>query len=128
VWWSLRSTAAGLRLRKNCSGERGPGAAGRERAHRRVSRVVDGKAKLTVALDGARAQRRPRNKRWTSAGGGGALGSCGQRERGRGSWAEGANDRGEMGEQGAGGSDVAGELAVVGASTAGDRGREVRDD
>jgi hypothetical protein len=33
----------------------GPGAAGRERAHRRVSRVADGKAKLTVALDGARA-------------------------------------------------------------------------
>jgi hypothetical protein len=25
VRWSFRSTAAGLRLRKNCSGERGPG-------------------------------------------------------------------------------------------------------
>jgi hypothetical protein len=33
VRWSLGSMAAGLRLRKNCSGERGPGAAGRERAH-----------------------------------------------------------------------------------------------
>jgi hypothetical protein len=81
VRWSLGSTAVGLRLRKNCSGERGPGAAGRERAHRRVSRVADGKAKLTVALDRARAQRRPRNKRWTSAGGGRALGSRGQSER-----------------------------------------------
>jgi hypothetical protein len=75
--WSLGSTAAGLRLCKNCSGEHGPGAAGWERAHRRVSRVADGKEKLTVALDGARTQRRPRNKRWTSAGGGGALGSRG---------------------------------------------------
>jgi hypothetical protein len=33
------------------------------RAHRRVSRVADGKVKLTVALDGARAQWRPRNWR-----------------------------------------------------------------
>jgi hypothetical protein len=49
------------------SGERGPGAAGRERAHQRVSRVADGKAKLTVALDGARAQQRPRNRRWAVA-------------------------------------------------------------
>jgi hypothetical protein len=77
VRWSLGSTAAGLRLRNNCSGERGPGAPGRERAHRRLSRVADGKAKFTVALDGAWAQRRPRNRRWTSAGGGGALGSRG---------------------------------------------------
>jgi hypothetical protein len=94
VRWSLGSTAAGLRLRKNCSGECGPGAAGRERAHRRVSRVADGKAKLTVALDGARAQRRPRNRRWTSMGGGGALGSHGQSER----EGEGARQRSQMGE------------------------------
>jgi acetyl-CoA acetyltransferase len=53
----------------------------RERAHRRVSRVADGKAKLTVAQDGAQAQWRPRNRRWVSAGGGGALGLCGQSER-----------------------------------------------
>jgi hypothetical protein len=63
------------------SGEHRPNETERERAHRRVSRVADGKAKLTVALDGARAQRRPRNRRWASAGGGGALGSCGQSER-----------------------------------------------
>jgi hypothetical protein len=94
VRWSLESTAAGLRQCKNCSGERGPSAAGRERAHRRVSRVADGKAKLTVALDGARAQRRPRNRRWTSAGGGGALGSRGQSER----EGEGAGQRAQMGE------------------------------
>jgi hypothetical protein len=81
-------------LRKNCSGERGPGTAGRERAHRRVSRVADGKAKLTVELGGARGQWRPRNMRWTSVGGGGALGSCGQSER----EGEGAGQRAQMGE------------------------------
>jgi hypothetical protein len=44
------------------------------------------------------------------------------RELGRGhKWARGG------GRVGRGGSDVAGERAVVGASTAGDRGREVRD-
>jgi hypothetical protein len=44
--------------------------------------------------------------------------------------AEGANERGEVVEQGAGlkrGADVAGERADMGASTAGDRGREVED-
>jgi hypothetical protein len=40
-------------------GERGLDAAGRERAHQRVSRVANGKAKLTMALGRARAQRRP---------------------------------------------------------------------
>jgi hypothetical protein len=59
-----------------------------------VSRVADGKAKLTVALDGAWAQRRPQNKRWTSAGGGGALGSRGQSER----EGEGVGQRAQMGE------------------------------
>jgi hypothetical protein len=53
---------AKLRLRKNHSGERRPDRPERGRAHRRVSRVADGKAKLTVALDGERAQRRPRNR------------------------------------------------------------------
>jgi hypothetical protein len=54
--------AAGLRLRKNYSGERGPDAAWRERAHRRVSQAADSKGKLTVALDGARARQRPQNR------------------------------------------------------------------
>jgi hypothetical protein len=81
VRWSLGSTAAGLWLRKNCSGEHGSDATGKERAHRRVSRAADSKAKLTVALDGARAQRRPRNRHWSSAGGGGAPCSHGQSER-----------------------------------------------
>jgi hypothetical protein len=94
---------AELRLSKNHSGERGPAEPGREGAHRRVSRVADGKAKLTVALDGARAQRRPRNRWWTSGGGGGGSRFAWvERERGRESWAEGANGRGEVGEQGAG--------------------------
>jgi hypothetical protein len=50
-----RAMVADSGYAKKCSSERGPGAAGRERAHRKVSRVADGKAKLTVALDGARA-------------------------------------------------------------------------
>jgi hypothetical protein len=66
-----------------------------------VSRVADGKAKLTVALDGARTQRRPRNRRWTSVGGGGGSRfAWAERERGQESWAEGTNGRGEVGEQG----------------------------
>jgi hypothetical protein len=74
----------GLRLRKKCSGECGPDAAGRERAHRRVSRAADSKAKLTMALDGARARRRPQNRQWVSAGGGGAPVRVGRaRERAR---------------------------------------------
>jgi hypothetical protein len=88
-----------------------------------VSQVADGKAKLTMALDGARAQRRPRNRRWTSVGGGGGSRfAWAERERGRESWAEVANGRGEVGEQGVGfkrGSVVAGERVVVGASMAG---------
>jgi hypothetical protein len=89
-----------------------------------VSRVADGKAKLTVALDGAWAQRRPRNRRWTSAGGGRALDSRGQSERerelGRGrKWERGGGRAGHGAQKGRGGSDVAGERAVVGASTAG---------
>ena len=79
--WSLGSTAAGLWLRKNYSGERGSDVAGKERVHRRVSQAADSKAKLTVALDGARAQRRPRNRQWSSAGSGGAPWLWGERER-----------------------------------------------
>jgi hypothetical protein len=67
VWWNVRSTAVGLRLRKSCFGECGPDAAGRERAHRRVSRAANNKMELTVALDGARARQRPQNRQWVSA-------------------------------------------------------------
>jgi hypothetical protein len=90
-----------------------------------VSRVADGKAKLTVALDGARAQRRPWNRRWTSVGGGRALGSCGQSEREgerakqRAQMGEGGGRAGRGAQKGRGGSVVAGERAVVGASTTG---------
>jgi hypothetical protein len=77
------ATVADSGCARKLSGERGPDTTGRERAHRRVSRVADDKAKLTVALYGARAQRRPRNRRWASACGGGALSSCGQSERER---------------------------------------------
>jgi hypothetical protein len=63
--------------------------------------------------------------RWRSS-----LHAWAERERGRESWAESTNERGEVGEQGARpkrGADVARERVDVGASTAGDRGREVRD-
>jgi hypothetical protein len=68
-----------------------------------VSRVADGKTKLTMAQDGARTQQRPQNRRWTLAGGGrGSRFAWSEQERWRESWAEGANGRGEVGEQGEG--------------------------
>jgi hypothetical protein len=79
---------------EKCSGERGSNAARRERAHRRVSRAADSKAKLTVALDEARARQRPQNRLWASAGGGRALCSRGQSER----EGEGAGHRAQMRE------------------------------
>jgi hypothetical protein len=99
----------------------------RERAQQRVSRVADGKAKLTVALDGARAQRWPRNRRWTLAGGGGGSRfAWAERERererevGRGrKWKRRGGRAGHGVQKGRGGSVVAGERADVGASTAG---------
>jgi hypothetical protein len=78
-----RGDGGRLRLRKKCSGERGPDTTGRERAHRRVSRAADSKTELIVALYGARARRWPRNKQWASAGSGGAPCSRGQSERER---------------------------------------------
>jgi hypothetical protein len=70
-----------LRLREDCSGERGSDETERERAHRRVSRVADSKAKLTMALDGTRTRRWPQNVHRSTAGGGGALCTRGQSER-----------------------------------------------
>jgi hypothetical protein len=81
VQWSLGSTAVGLWLRKNCSDEHRSDATRKKRTHQRVSRAANSKVKLTVALDGARAQQRPRNRHWSSAGGGGAPCSRGQSER-----------------------------------------------
>jgi hypothetical protein len=75
------ATVAGLWLREDCSGEHGPDGAERERAHRRVSRVADSEAELTVALDGAHTRRRPQNRQWSTAGGGGAPCTRGQSER-----------------------------------------------
>jgi hypothetical protein len=75
------ATMAGLRLREGCSGERGPAKPGREGAHRRVSRVADSKAELTVALYRARTRRWPQNRQRLTAGGGGAPCTRGQSER-----------------------------------------------
>jgi hypothetical protein len=63
------------------SGKRGLDAAEREGAHRRVSRAADSKVELTVALDRARARRRPQNRQWSTAGDGGAPCTRGQSER-----------------------------------------------
>jgi hypothetical protein len=93
-----------------------------------VSREAEGKAKLTVALDGARAQWRPRNRRWTSVGGGGGSRfAWAERERGRESWAGGANRRGEVGEQGEGARSWTENARSWARPRRGDRGREVRD-
>jgi hypothetical protein len=43
------ATTVGLRLRKDCFGERGLDATEREKAHRRVSRAADSMAELTEA-------------------------------------------------------------------------------
>jgi hypothetical protein len=81
VRWSFGSTAAGLRLRKKCSVERGPSKPEEERANQRVSRVADSEAELTEATDGARARRRSQNGRRSTVGGGGALWSRALSER-----------------------------------------------
>jgi hypothetical protein len=66
-----------------------------------VSRAADSKAELTVALNGgtgataATEQAVDVGGRWRSS-----LFVWAERERGRGSWAEGANEREEVGEQG----------------------------
>jgi hypothetical protein len=71
----------GLRLHKKCFGERGPRKPERGRANQRVSRVADGEAELTEAIDGARARRRSQNRRQSTVGGGGAPWSRAQSER-----------------------------------------------
>jgi hypothetical protein len=114
----------GLQLRKNSSGERRPGETERGRAHRRVSRAADSEAELTMARDGTRTRRWLQNGQQSTAGGGGALCTRGQSERGQEGLAEGTNERGEVREQcarlkGERAQDVAGECAVVGTSTAG---------
>jgi hypothetical protein len=119
VRWGDGATVVDSGCARKHSGERGPGAAGMERAHRRVSRVADGKGKLTVALDGARAQRRPQNRQWTSARQWrSSRFTQAERERGRGGWAE-AQMREGMWASRARGSGMARERAVMGVSTAG---------
>jgi hypothetical protein len=81
VRWSLGSTAAGLRLHKKRSGERGLGKPERGRANQRVSRVAEGKAALTEATCGAQARRWLQNSRQSMVGSGGALWSRAQSER-----------------------------------------------
>ena len=60
------ATVAGLRLRKDRSGEHGPDETERGRAYRRVSRAPDNEAELTVAQDGAQTRRWPQtgSGRW----------------------------------------------------------------
>jgi hypothetical protein len=51
----------GLRLRKKCSGERGPDKLEGEKTNRRVSRAAGGAAELTEGTSATRAKRRSRN-------------------------------------------------------------------
>jgi hypothetical protein len=51
VRWSFGSTAVGLRLRKKCSGECGPGEPEGLGANREAFQVVGDRAKLTRATD-----------------------------------------------------------------------------
>jgi hypothetical protein len=107
-----RVDGGGLRLRKKCSGERGPGKSERGRANQRVARVANGKPELTEATDGARARRRSQNGWRSTVSGGGAIWSRAQSERGGervrlraqmsgGRWASGA--RGSKGARTCGG-------------------------
>jgi hypothetical protein len=54
-----RVDGGGLRLHGKDSGERGPGEPEGLGANRGVSRVADGEAELTEAMNAARARRRP---------------------------------------------------------------------
>jgi hypothetical protein len=56
-----RVDGGGLRLRKKCSGERGPGKPGREKQIEGVSRVACDAVVLTEATDATRTQRRSQN-------------------------------------------------------------------
>jgi hypothetical protein len=99
-----------------------------------VSRAADSEAELTVARAGARTRRWPQNgQRSTAGGGGGSLHAWAERERGREGLVEGANERGEVGEQGEGlkrGTSIGTWLENTRSwvrPRRGDRGREVRD-
>jgi hypothetical protein len=123
-----------LRLHRRNSGERGPGRPKGLGANRRVFQVAGDSAELTGATDTAgsstatveqaagvgrrwRGSSRARRARERARG----FGRVRKLERGGGRAGRGAQKR-------HGGADVAGEHAHVGASTAGDRGREVRDE
>jgi hypothetical protein len=123
-----------LWLHKKRSGEHRPGKSERGRANQRASRVADGKAELTAAMDGARARRRSQNGRRSSVSGDGATWSRAQSERGGervrlraqlsgGKWASGVRLLKRHGLE-----NVAGERAVVGASTARDVGGKLGTD
>jgi hypothetical protein len=71
-----------LRLRKKCSGERGPDEPEGERMNRRVSRAAGDAAELTEGTSATRAQRWSRNERRTSLSGGGVVWCHVQGERG----------------------------------------------
>jgi hypothetical protein len=119
-----RGDGGGLWLHGKHSGERGPGKPEGLGANREVSRVANGEAELTEATNATGTERWSRS---SVSGGGTWLVVCVERERGRESSAEGANEQGEWasgarGLKGRGRAEVAGEHVVVGASMAGERG------
>jgi hypothetical protein len=77
------------------AGERGVGKLEGLGANWRVFHTADEKAELTEATDTTRARRWPQNEWWRSS-----LGTCAERERGRGCSAEGATERGRASECG----------------------------
>jgi hypothetical protein len=89
------STVVGLRLHGENAGERGVGKLEGLGANWRVFHTADEKAELTEATDTTRARRWPQNEWWRSS-----LGTCAERERGRGCSAEGATERGRASECG----------------------------
>jgi hypothetical protein len=92
-----------------------------------VSRAADSKAKLTVALDGARrdGSHGTDSGRWRAVAG---LPARVGRVRERASWAEGANKRGEVGEHGAAARTWLENTQSWARPRRGDCGRKVEDD
>jgi hypothetical protein len=128
------ATVAELRLHRKNSGERGPGGLEGLGASRGVFQVAGDRVELTGVIDTAGSSTATVERatdvggRWRGSGRARA-----ERERGRGGSAEGASERGEVGEQGAGLKRGAGagtwseNVRTWVRPRWGDRGREVRD-
>jgi hypothetical protein len=77
-----RVDCGGLRLRKKCSGERGPGKLERERTNRRVSRAAGDAAELSEGMGAAGSTSVAKRRRSSVSSGGACLVARAGRERG----------------------------------------------